>query len=237
MSDKYPHQTNYVYCSNNPIKIVDPNGEDEYEFNQKGELLNIIPNTNADIIRIYESKLNGELIRDDAGNPIEKASKKFEYRTIDNIEKPIYNGKECTRINFKKSNENKRQDVFEFLAENSMVEWGTIRAEGPGNYYLGCIGTSRDAPSLEEQEEACTSFIVQHIYSNYISILTWDHSHPSGSTIGTPSGYDANGFPDGSGGDYDAAVIYQNIKQMRVYDVKEKQYYLFNAATFLKTSK
>lgn len=26
---KYPHQSNYVYCSNNPIMVVDPNGEDE----------------------------------------------------------------------------------------------------------------------------------------------------------------------------------------------------------------
>ena len=27
MSGKYPHQSNYVYCSNNPIVLVDPNGE------------------------------------------------------------------------------------------------------------------------------------------------------------------------------------------------------------------
>jgi RHS repeat-associated protein len=38
MSDKYPHQTNYVYCSNNPVMIIDPNGEDEY-FNEFGKYL------------------------------------------------------------------------------------------------------------------------------------------------------------------------------------------------------
>ena len=31
MSDKYPHQSNYVYCSNNPLKVIDPDGEDEKE--------------------------------------------------------------------------------------------------------------------------------------------------------------------------------------------------------------
>ena len=34
MAEKYPHQTNYVYCSNNPVMIIDPNGEDEWEVDQ-----------------------------------------------------------------------------------------------------------------------------------------------------------------------------------------------------------
>ncbi len=33
MSDKYPNLSNYVYCSNNPIKLIDPNGEEEWELN------------------------------------------------------------------------------------------------------------------------------------------------------------------------------------------------------------
>ena len=31
MADKYPSMSSYVYCADNPIKLVDPNGEDWYE--------------------------------------------------------------------------------------------------------------------------------------------------------------------------------------------------------------
>ena len=40
MSDKYPSLSPYVYCANNPVKLVDPNGEEigDY-FNQNGTYL------------------------------------------------------------------------------------------------------------------------------------------------------------------------------------------------------
>ncbi|MBQ6071032.1 MAG: RHS repeat-associated core domain-containing protein, partial [Bacteroidales bacterium] len=41
MSGKYPSQSNYVYCGNNPIMVVDPNGEDWYE-SEDGKTLEFI---------------------------------------------------------------------------------------------------------------------------------------------------------------------------------------------------
>ena len=33
MSDKYPSLSPYTYCADNPVKLVDPNGEDWYQVN------------------------------------------------------------------------------------------------------------------------------------------------------------------------------------------------------------
>ncbi len=52
MSDKYPSLSPYVYCANNPVKLVDPNGEEWY-VNQDG---NIVEGTNKDDHTLYAVK-------------------------------------------------------------------------------------------------------------------------------------------------------------------------------------
>ena len=52
MSAKYPSLSPYVYCANNPVKLVDPNGEDWY-VNQD---CNIVEGTNKDDHTLYAVK-------------------------------------------------------------------------------------------------------------------------------------------------------------------------------------
>ena len=39
MSDKYPGVSPYVYCANNPVRLVDPNGRDVWEPDKDGNLV------------------------------------------------------------------------------------------------------------------------------------------------------------------------------------------------------
>ena len=60
MSDKYPSLSPYVYCANNPVKLVDPNGEevgDYYSFN--GTYLG---SDGKNDNKLYQQSENGDVI-------------------------------------------------------------------------------------------------------------------------------------------------------------------------------
>ena len=44
LADKYPNISPYAYCAWNPVKLVDPDGEDVWEFNESTGVLSLISN-------------------------------------------------------------------------------------------------------------------------------------------------------------------------------------------------
>ncbi|MBO4773331.1 MAG: RHS repeat-associated core domain-containing protein [Bacteroidales bacterium] len=121
MFEKYFWMTPYAYCANNPVKYVDPDGRDEYEFDKKGRIVNIIENKQVDVIRIVKTDRKGNIKYDKKGNTkVIASSRNFEAGTVTGS---TYD-RNSTQLDTKDNSS--RVEIFEFLAENTVVEWGTI---------------------------------------------------------------------------------------------------------------
>jgi RHS repeat-associated protein len=114
----------YAAFRNNPLLYIDPNGEDEYEFDKKGNHVRTIENKDADIVRIVNRR--GK----------EVASKSYDYGIVQGITSD--NTKRTTTLSIKDNAS--RKDIFEHLADNTKVEWMTINAH-KGNEEKNYIST------------------------------------------------------------------------------------------------
>lgn len=56
LAAKYPQVTPYVFCGNNPILFVDPNGEDYFYYNDKGEMVQRDKNKEPDAFYLRQTQ-------------------------------------------------------------------------------------------------------------------------------------------------------------------------------------
>ena len=132
MAGKYPHQSNYVYCSNNPIKVVDPNGEDEWDLEKDGTLSQRAKGrTDVDVVHA----------KDKNGNDIERyyeaGSINFNAKCDEKYEEEV--GKWITTDMMEFNNSEIAMDFFEFAANYSDVEWA-LKVSPTKSF----VGTSHD---------------------------------------------------------------------------------------------
>lgn len=205
LSDKYPGASPYVYCAGNPVRLVDVDGRDIYEFDKKGNLINRIENKEADIIRVVNRR----------GKEI--SSKSYKYGTILKAESnDISSDKTVLSIKDNAS----RTSIFEQLAYNTKVEWMTINAN-KGDEEINYISTSKSNGRGQ-------SSLPHLLYVDGYTAIECSHSHPKnlfGSNC--PSGYGFLG-DQVEGGD---RVLFCTLNQMwpgidvKVLDVNNGHYY------------
>ncbi|MDD3893093.1 MAG: JAB-like toxin 1 domain-containing protein [Bacteroidales bacterium] len=179
LAEKKPWLSPYHFCSNNPLNRLDPDGRDDFELNNKGQIVNRIENKKADNIYI----LNND------GKRIDGQTINFEYGTITAVRNPTVKvkGKDGNVTDkpltlFEVKGNDNATKMFEFLANPSStgVEW-THAKIGAEKSEQNVIGSSHDKSSTP----------VGHYLrrTNYIKEVT--HNHPSGNYL--PSDGDKSG--------------------------------------------
>ncbi len=217
--EKYFWHSPYTYCGNNPVNKVDPTGMDEYEFDKNGKKVNIIDNKNADIVRIVKTDRKGNIKYDREGiKKVIASSKNFEAGTITGWSQD----KNATQIDTKDNSS--RVEIFEFLAENTRVEWETINGLSSDGKEFNVIGTNRSNRN--------TGYLfpyVEAVLSEGGTIYEHTHSHPSGS-LPFPSGYSYAPWitPSYGEGDHKVAKRYsEKVQTLKVYDVDTRSYFKY----------
>ena len=77
MSDKYPSLSPYVYCANNPVKLVDPNGEKirGFSINEKGSIVIDEKKASKHAVKIYNAMSKTEIGRNQFAKMVSSETK------------------------------------------------------------------------------------------------------------------------------------------------------------------
>lgn len=75
MAEKYYGENAFVFCNNNSIIQIDPEGKDVWEINRKGEIVNRIKDNTQDAFFIVSVNADGKMRRsqtiDNEGNLVD----------------------------------------------------------------------------------------------------------------------------------------------------------------------
>ena len=196
MAAKYASLSPYVYCANNPVKLVDPNGEDIWEINNETGKVTRTANTMKDEIRVVNN--DGEIIKDDNGK---LQSLTYKYGTIKHYTTKK-NGYDVFRIR----GDDNGTALFELMANNTNVEWTQYKTGIAGEQGLNFVTT---AHSSEGNAASANLFNMQLRFGYYIR----EHIHNHPGTMPVPSGM-PNTSQEGTGDIAVASQINKNNENL-----------------------
>ena len=172
LDEKFSWLSPYLYCANNPVNLIDKDGRDIWFVGQQGKVQGTMTCEQMDMMIIVE-------------NEKIKCAKVFDYGTVKSHEtkKAKYNEKNKDKPyeEFVIVDDEKGTEVFEFLAENTVVEWSQFKTDGkdgPDNYVSTSYCVDTDFSGNE----------VFLAHFREFSIREAIHNHPSNTA--KPSGID-----------------------------------------------
>jgi hypothetical protein len=164
MSDKYPSLTPYNYCANNPVKLIDPNGEEVYEFDENGKYITTSgAKGSADQI----------LIRKADGSSV--TSKEYANGTIKNDFTRSLKQKDGNPVDvsfLKITGDQNAEESFKFVADNTDVEWSLTN--------VGKESGNKGISYLSNTQEKSHEGSVGYLFAAGFNIRGNTHSHHYG---------------------------------------------------------
>ena len=169
MAMKFPHQSNYVYCSNNPLKVIDPNGEDEWEVNQSGYIRHIKNNKPDRLYAVYGYGKERWGKRKSDVDPLDVD--KSIMKTMDNRDKYTTFSAQNNRA--------KMDELFDFFADNTEVEWTQLSIHDEFENQYDYLSTSHE--NINSGLPSTYKAMV-HANAKKGTLDTFKHSHPNNYT-------------------------------------------------------
>ncbi|MBL7801492.1 MAG: hypothetical protein JNL95_12290 [Chitinophagales bacterium] len=178
-----PWQSRYDCFSDNPIINIDPEGDDDYKVNKKGEIkfLKATKDEKDKLIAVWDKK---ESVFYNKKGELQNSAIEVKKGILDGI-RPLktkdgnktINGLE---LDFKNDQE-QGEKVFKFLANNTTVEWGLVNSENENNEKDSKLFTSH----INDREYFSSYYVktlaVKSSFTNEIPLksLIHMHNHPT----------------------------------------------------------
>ncbi|MCD7971298.1 MAG: hypothetical protein LUG18_01315 [Candidatus Azobacteroides sp.] len=213
----------YAYCANNPVKFIDPDGKDIWEINQDGEIINQIKDKSQDAFYMVQKNNDGEYERITNSDGSELGIS-FKYGTVE-TQKSLSYSPDGTSVSYfdvyKVRGDDNGTQMFEFMSQNTNVEWSQAKTGIVGDKGLNFLTTSH----ISNAEAGMLHLFAGQLYAGY-TIRELNHNHPNN----TPR---PSGLSDGTSDIGFSNTITTNL-QTNNLPVPIFQIYLPGTKTYIK---